>query len=241
MNSQNGHGVSRQVRTTDHRWRGGNAAGQPREDHHHLLGYLVSSDSEDDTGVRQVRVTDEGSKQQCADVQLEGVPTRRIIDTGSDITIMGKDLFKKVAAVARLRKSQFQRADKTPRTYDGRTFTLDGKIELDVVFDGMTMKTPVYVKVDATEQLLLGEGVCRQLDIVSYHPDVIDPRPHHRRRKGRGDAALTRADTGLNQADNDSRKKARLETPAPKTQGAVEEAPTCTRNDKSVQTSVVED
>ena len=34
------------------------------------------------------------------------------------------------------------------------------------------MKTMVYVKMDATEQLLLGEGVCRQLGIVTYHPDV---------------------------------------------------------------------
>lgn len=35
------------------------------------------------------------------------------------------------------------------------------------------MKTLVYVKMDAAEQLLLGEGVCRQLGIVSYHPDVL--------------------------------------------------------------------
>ena len=135
----------------DQRWRGRNAAKQPPEDHHHLLSYLVSFDSEDDTAVRQVQVTDQGSKQQYAEVQLEGVPARGIIDTGSDITTMGKDLFMEVAAVARLRKSQFQRAHNTPRTYDGRTFTLDGKIELDVVFDGMTMKTRVYVKVDVTE------------------------------------------------------------------------------------------
>ena len=36
------------------------------------------------------------------------------------------------------------------------------------------MKTPVYIKADAPEQLLLGEGVCRQLEIVSYHPKVVD-------------------------------------------------------------------
>jgi hypothetical protein len=34
------------------------------------------------------------------------------------------------------------------------------------------MKTPIYVKMDAFDQLLLSEGVCRQLGIVSYHPDV---------------------------------------------------------------------
>ena len=35
------------------------------------------------------------------------------------------------------------------------------------------MKTPVYVKMDAKEQLLLSEGVCRQLGIVTYHREVV--------------------------------------------------------------------
>ena len=26
---------------------------------------------------------------------------------------------------------------------------------------------------DAKEQLLLSEGVCRQLEIIQYHPDVV--------------------------------------------------------------------
>ena len=34
------------------------------------------------------------------------------------------------------------------------------------------MVTPVYVKMDAHDQLLLSEGVCLQLDIVQYHPEV---------------------------------------------------------------------
>ena len=34
------------------------------------------------------------------------------------------------------------------------------------------MCTPVYIKMDAQDQLLLAEGVCRQLGIVSYHPEV---------------------------------------------------------------------
>ena len=35
-----------------------------------------------------------------------------------------------------------------------------------------TMLTPVYVKMDAQDLLLLSEGVCRQLGIVSYHSQV---------------------------------------------------------------------
>ena len=34
------------------------------------------------------------------------------------------------------------------------------------------MKTPVYIKMDAPDQLLLSEDVCRQLGIVNYHRDV---------------------------------------------------------------------
>ena len=47
-----------------------------------------------------VRVKYKGSKPQY-------VPTSGIIDTGADITIMGGELFKKVAAAARLKKRDF--------------------------------------------------------------------------------------------------------------------------------------
>ncbi len=43
---------------------------------------------------------------------------------------------------------------------------------LDIAFEDKTMCTPVYVKMDAPEQLLLSEGVCRQLGIVTYHPSL---------------------------------------------------------------------
>ena len=35
------------------------------------------------------------------------------------------------------------------------------------------MLTLVYIKLDAPEQLLVSEGVCRQLKIFAYHPNVI--------------------------------------------------------------------
>ena len=81
-------------------------------------------------------------------------------------------MFKKVAAAARLKKRDFKAPDKVPRTYDKQPFTLDGQMDLDVTFDDKTMKTPVYLKMDAHDQLLLSEGVCRQLGIISYHPEV---------------------------------------------------------------------
>ena len=40
------------------------------------------------------------------------------------------------------------------------------------------MRTPVYIKMDAQEQLLLSEGVCSQLRLVTYHPEVSGTNSH---------------------------------------------------------------
>jgi len=135
------------------------------------LNYLHSSDS-DNSEVCLVRVPDKGSQPRCVGVEVQGVKARGVIDTGADISIMGGELFKRVAAVERLRKKDFKPPDKTPYTYDNKPFQLDGRIDLDIVFDGKTMCTPVYVKMDSPDPLLLSEGVCRQLGIVTYNPKV---------------------------------------------------------------------
>ena len=116
------------------------------------------------------RVQDKGSKLRRA--VIAGVPTNGVIDSGADITIVGGDLFRRIVAVEKVKKRQFKPVDKLPHTYDQRPFHLDGKIDVDITFTGTTMKTTVYVKLDAAEQLLLSEGVCRQLGIIQYHPDV---------------------------------------------------------------------
>eukprot|EP00731_Ephydatia_muelleri_P029828 Em0021g351a len=120
-------------------------------------------------GVRKIKVTDSGSKTHCVRLEVQKVPVYGLIDSGSDITIIGSSLFKRVAAVARLKKGSLMTADKTPRTYDQKTFSLDGRIDLELSFEGKSMKTPVYLKNDAHDQLLLSEGVCRQLGIITYH------------------------------------------------------------------------
>ena len=99
-----------------------------------------------------------------------------VIDTAADVTIMGGEMFKKVAAVAKLHKRDFKPADKTPYNYDRKPFRFDRKLKLDVSFKHCTMTTDVFVKMNASEQLLLSEGVCRQLGIITYHPEV-DIRP----------------------------------------------------------------
>ena len=47
-------------------------------------------------------------------VQVHGVPAVGVIDSGSDITIMGAELFAKVAVTARLHKRDFKKADRIP-------------------------------------------------------------------------------------------------------------------------------
>ena len=134
------------------------------------IAYLLSDSDESD--VRQVTVPDRGSQTKCAKVLLQGVPVYGILDSGSDITIVGGSLFKKVATAAKLRKSQFQKSSKTPYTYDGKPFDLHGQMQLDLTFHDTTMRTTVFIKMDAVDQLLLSEGVCNQLGIIKYHPSV---------------------------------------------------------------------
>ena len=60
----------------------------------HWTVYIYSSGSESDGGeVRQVQVSDTGSQSQSVVVDIEGVPARGSVDTGSDITIIGGQLF----------------------------------------------------------------------------------------------------------------------------------------------------
>ena len=128
---------------------------------------LSSSDEESSARVTMVRIPDKGSVTQCVKVQVQGVPAYGMIDSGADISIIGGILFKKVATVARLKKHDFKKADKIPQTYDQQPFQLDGRMDHDIAFNEKTMTTPVYIKMDAHDQLLLSEGVCRQ-----YHLSV---------------------------------------------------------------------
>ena len=81
-------------------------------------------------------------------------------------------MFALVASTARLKKRNFRKPDKVPRNYDGREFQLDGCMEMDITFQDKTLTTTV----DAIDQLLLSEGVCRQLGIVTYHPSLVTGR-----------------------------------------------------------------
>ena len=74
---------------------------------------------------------------------------------------MSGTLLRKVAVVAKLRKKDLKPPDKTPCGYDRRPFKLHGKMDLTISFEGKVLTTPVYIKMDTEEPLLLSEGVCR--------------------------------------------------------------------------------
>ena len=105
---------------------------------------FLCSDSDTDGSINVVSITDQGSHLRTATVEIAGVPATSLVDTGADITIMGPEVFKKVAAVAGLKKRQFKPADKQPHTYDRRQFKLDGRLDLDISFNDKMMHTPVY-------------------------------------------------------------------------------------------------
>ena len=142
-----------------------------------------SSDEESSSRVNAIGITDKGSSAQCVKVLVQGVPAYGLIDSGADITIIGGLLFKRVATIARLKRRNFKPADKVPRTYDQQPFRLDGRMDLDITFGDRKITTPIYIKMDAHDQLLLSEGVCRQLGILHYHPDVETWRGDRRKSK----------------------------------------------------------
>ena len=105
-------------------------------------------------------------------MSIQGFSTDGIIDSGADITIMNGDLFKKIAAAAHLKKRDLKPADKSPHAYNRQPFALDGRMDLEVIFGERAITTPVYINMEAHDPLLLSEGVCCQLGIISYHPEV---------------------------------------------------------------------
>ena len=61
--------------------------------------------------------------------------------SGSDITITGGDLFKKIAAVARLKKN-FRQPDKLPIAYNQQPFEQHGRMDLRIALGDRTTVTP---------------------------------------------------------------------------------------------------
>lgn len=81
---------------------------------------------EDGSHMNQISITDGGSKSQLAHVDIQEVLADGVVDTGDEITIMGRELFAGVASEAHLCRKDFCKADKFPQNYSGKIFHLDG-------------------------------------------------------------------------------------------------------------------
>lgn len=62
--------------------------------------------------------------------------------------------------MAHLCKTQFKLPDKSPRMYNRQPFSLDGHMDLSFSFGDKVMATPIHVKMNAPDQLVLSKGVC---------------------------------------------------------------------------------
>ena len=109
------------------------------------------------------------SKARHVKVKIEGIPVTGIIDTGSDITIINGKLFKNVVDAAQLSSEAFKPANKQACAYSGQPIALDGQMDVTISFESHDIRTTIYVKLQAPDQLLLSESVCRELSIVKYH------------------------------------------------------------------------
>ena len=97
-----------------------------------------------------------------------------VVDNTANIAIMAGKLFALVASSARFRKKDFKPLNQVLKTYNCKVFHPDDRMELEISFHGKAMKTMVYIKIDAPDQLLLS-GVRKQLKIITYHPSLYQP------------------------------------------------------------------
>ena len=130
-------------------------------------------------------------------LDVQGVPMYGVVDTSADITIINDPMFKRVAASTRLHRRDFKAPDKTPHGYGQKPFRLDGHLNLDITFGNRTMSTPIYIKMDVKKDLLVSEGVCHQLGIVTYHPEVGPMTQGASRRQVPGSGSGAENSTGL--------------------------------------------
>lgn len=124
-----------------------------------------------------MQVKNTGSKSQSVLVEIEGVPARGIVDTGSDITIIGGELFKHVATMARLQKQQLKPPDKSPLTYNQQPFSLDGRMDLCVSFGEKDILTPYISRWMHSISCCCQRGCADFWELLVFHDAVQSRKP----------------------------------------------------------------
>ena len=101
-----------------------------------LKSFFLFITAKTSTLTQATHQTDDDSPQ-SAIVNMEGVPVTGIIDTGSDINSISKDMFKTVIPKAGLKKEEFKtvHVDKQAFTYNKQCITFHGWIDTNMSFE----------------------------------------------------------------------------------------------------------
>ena len=118
-------------------------SGEPTTSHQSALE-LLPSDS-DEKEVKLVHVACPNGQTKCARVLIQGVEASGIVDTGAEITTIGRNLFLTIATTNKLKKHDLKKPDKVPKNYDRKPFTLDGKLELELSFESKAVVTTLLI------------------------------------------------------------------------------------------------
>ena len=82
-------------------------SGEPTTSHQSALELLPSDSDEEE--VTLVHVACSNGQPKCARVLIQGVEASGIVDTGADITIIGRDLFLNIATANKLKKRDLKK------------------------------------------------------------------------------------------------------------------------------------
>ena len=137
-----------------------------------LLPLYSSSDGSESDHIHVVQFYDSGSQPHYAKVQLKGVLAQGIVYSGADVSIMGAELFKKVAATHKIKKKAFQEPDKSLIHMIRRRSHLMVTQAPAGYFLQREDNTDTSVREDGcsqSDQSLLSESVCKQFGILTHH------------------------------------------------------------------------
>ena len=113
-----------------------------------------------------------------ARVQIAGVPTDGLVDTGSSVTILSFSQFKEIGKQARIPSSELKPAVGVFRDYSRRLIPITARVDLEFQWKGKSVITPAYLRADdenGVEPCLPGTNVTTPLGLMTPASGV-EPR-----------------------------------------------------------------
>ena len=120
------------------------------------------------------------------DVMVEGLPTKAMIDTGSQSTIISRALLREVGEHLRSRRQPAPVLEKpTVRLFGkdgpggGRELTITAQVQLSITMDGESVSVLAFVQPDSEQPCLLGMNALPSLGlgVVRRNGEFVGPTP----------------------------------------------------------------